>query len=359
MKLRVHLKKTIDDSYDIHIGIRLADAVKQIAKMKLGSKYFIITDTNVQKLYGKKFCRLMTEWKLETVLLSIHSGEEYKNRQTKALLENEVLKLNAGRDSVFIALGGGVVGDITGFVAATLHRGVPFLQIPTTLLAQVDSSIGGKVAVDHPLGKNLIGAFYQPKAVFIDTTTLHTLPDSEFSNGMAEIIKYAAIMDADLFEFLDANSKKILNNDERVLNKIIKRCCELKRYVVERDEKETDLRRILNFGHTIGHALESLMNYKMSHGQAVAIGMVAETKISVALGLIEPDAVECIEYMLRKYNLPTEIPSNIDLKKLFEATLQDKKAKSGIVHYSLLQEIGKAKVGVPLTHLEALKLFRQ
>ncbi len=359
MKLRVHLKKVVDDSYDIHIGMSLADAVKHIAKMKLESKYFIITDANVQKLYGKKLSRLMTDSNLETVLLSIPPGEEYKNRQTKALLENELLKLNAGRDSVLIALGGGVVGDLVGFVAATLHRGVPFVQIPTTLLAQVDSSIGGKVAVDHPLGKNLIGAFYQPKAVFIDTTTLHTLPDSEFSNGMAEVIKYAAIMDADLFEFLDSNTKKILNKDERFLNKIIKRCCELKRYVVERDEKENDLRRILNFGHTVGHALESLMKYKMSHGQAVAIGMVVETKISVSIGLIEPDAVECLESMLRKYNLPTEIPSKINLAKLFEATLLDKKAKSGIVHYTLLEEIGKAKVGVPLTHKEALKLYKQ
>ncbi|TAK59085.1 MAG: 3-dehydroquinate synthase [Bacteroidetes bacterium] len=357
--LKVHLRKTVDDSYNIYIGMNFSNAVKHISSLKLGSKYFIITDRTVKKLYGNQLLKLMYENGLNASLLSIPAGESYKNRQTKEWLENQLLNKKAGRDSVIIGLGGGVVGDISGFVAATLHRGVPFIQIPTSLLAQVDSSIGGKVAVDHPKGKNLIGAFYQPRAVYIDPAILNTLPDQEFYNGMAEVIKYAAIMDKNLFAYLEKKSNIILQRDSQSLLKIIKRCCELKRYVVERDEKETGLRRILNFGHTIGHAIELLMKYKISHGQAIAIGMVAETKISASLGLVEPDAVQCLEYMLRLYHLPTFIPSATNLPALFRLTLQDKKSKAGVVHYTLLEEIGKAKVGVALTEKEALTRYKQ
>ncbi len=358
-KLRVHLKKSVDDSYNIFIGMKLADVGEHLQSLKLGNTYFVITDSNVHQLIGKKFTQQLNNSGLNATLLSFPAGEASKNRDTKNMLEDKLLALKAGRDCVIIGLGGGVVGDMAGFIAATLHRGVPYVQIPTSLLAQVDSSIGGKVAVDHPKGKNLIGSFHQPKAVYIDSKVLNTLPANEFYCGMAEVIKHGAILDRRFFEFLHKNSDVIHNHEEAALLTIIKRCCELKRSVVEKDEKETDLRRILNFGHTVGHAVELLMNYKLSHGEAIAIGMMVETKISVSLGLIEPDALPCMEFILSLYRLPTILPPQLQLQKLFNATLQDKKTKAGVVHYTLLEEIGKAKVGIPLTPKEALTLYKQ
>ena len=358
-KLRVHLKKSVDDSYTIFIGMDIADIAGHIQSLNLGNSYFVITDSNVNKFFGKKLTQQLVKTGLKTTLISFPAGEASKTRQIKNALEDKLLELKAGRDSVIIALGGGVVGDMAGFLAATLHRGIPYVQIPTTLLAQVDSSIGGKVAVDHPKGKNLIGAFYQPKAVYIDSKVLSTLPVHEFYCGMAEVIKYGAILDTKFFEYLHKNSDTILSHDEATLNTIIKRCCELKRMVVEKDEKENDLRRILNFGHTVGHAIELLMNYKLSHGEAIAIGMMVETKISVSMGLIEPDSLPCMEFLLSMYHLPTTLPPQVQLQKLFTTTLLDKKAKAGAVHYTLLEEIGKAKVGIPLTPKEALTLYKQ
>jgi 3-dehydroquinate synthase len=249
-----------------------------------------------------------------------------------------------------------MIGDLAGFVAATLLRGIPFIQIPTTLLSQVDSSIGGKVAVDHPLGKNLMGAFYQPKKVFIDVDTLKTLPVKEFRNGMAEVIKYAAILDSKLFSYLEKNNSKIINHSARggqasrrvessTIIHLIHRCCELKKMVVEKDERETGLRRILNFGHTIGHAVESLSNYKLSHGEAVAIGMVAEAKISAALGMLDQSEVERLYNLLQLYKLPTDIPSKMDTHKIVRLTLHDKKVQQCKAQYTLLEKIGKAIVG--------------
>jgi 3-dehydroquinate synthase len=355
--VKVNLKQIIDNSYDIVIGTSLNEATKNMASLKLGSKYFVITDTNVAKLYGKMLVQTLSQYTSNSKLLSIPAGERSKNRKVKEQLENQLLSLKAGRDSVIIALGGGMIGDLAGFVAATLHRGVPYVQIPTTLLAQVDSSIGGKVAVDHPFGKNLIGAFYQPKKVYIDVSTLKTLSNAEFSNGMAEVIKYGAILDRKLFEYVEQHCKEILKRKTEVLVKIIKRCCELKRDVIQKDEKEIGLRRILNFGHTIGHAIEVLSHYKISHGKAVAIGMSAEARISASYGLIGKTSVIRLENLLKSFSLPTELPPNTNLKTLFQATMQDKKVRDGIVHYTLLEHIGKAKVGVPLSVSEAMKLF--
>lgn len=357
MTTRVHinLRKTIDDSYDIVIGTRLKQMAKDILSLKLGSKYFVITDTNVAKLYGKSFSQMLPSSKL----LTIPPGEQSKNRKTKELLENQLLSFKAGRDSVIIALGGGVIGDLAGFVAATLHRGVPYIQIPTTLLAQVDSSIGGKVAVDHPLGKNLIGAFYQPKKVYIDVSVLKTLPEKEFINGMAEVIKYGAILDEKLFTYLENHRNELLKRKNHVLVKIIKRCCELKRDIVQKDERETGLRRILNFGHTIGHAVELISNYKVPHGYAIAIGMVAESKISVSMGLLSGLDFSRLANLLLQYKLPITFSRKLNATELFNATLQDKKVRNGIVHYTLIERIGKAKVGVPLNTSKAIKLFFQ
>ncbi|MBI3766041.1 MAG: 3-dehydroquinate synthase [Ignavibacteriales bacterium] len=291
-------------------------------------------------------------------LLTVPAGERSKSRRSKELLENNLLALGANRDSLIVALGGGMVGDLAGFVAATLLRGIPYIQIPTTLLAQVDSSIGGKVAIDHPLGKNLIGAFYQPQKVYIDIGALKTLPDREFSNGLAEVIKYAAILDSELFDELEQKQSKILSRDEKSLLNIIKRCCELKKSVVEEDEKETDYRRILNFGHTIGHAIERLSKYRIPHGQAVAIGMVAESTMSSHLGILPARHAERITSLLKMYNLPTEIPSTIKLEAIMRATLQDKKVHRGMTHYTLLERIGRARVGVRLSLKQARLLVQ-
>jgi 3-dehydroquinate synthase len=292
--------------------------------------------------------------RVDANLLSVPPGEKSKTRKTKERVEDRLLMSGAERNSTIFGFGGGVIGDLAGFVAATLHRGVPYVQIPTTLLAQVDSSIGGKVAVDHPLGKNLIGAFYQPKEVYIVAEFLATLPDREFRNGMAEVIKYAAIMDKTLFVTLEKNVGKILKRETRLLFPIVRRCCCLKKTVVELDEKESGLRRILNFGHTIAHALERMTSYRISHGEAVAIGMVAETKISASHGLLSVKECARLQRLVRAFGLPSDIPRSTDLRKLLKETLSDKKLINGVVHYTLLRQLGKAEVGIPLTTDEAL-----
>jgi len=357
MKLHINLKKITDNSYDIIIGTKLAAVAREIAKWNDISKYFIITDSNVKRLYGDELFKTLRSYKIEVHLLSVLAGEKSKTRKTKERLEDKLLKLKADRSSLIIALGGGMIGDLSGFVAATLMRGIPFIQIPTTLLSQVDSSIGGKVAVDHPLGKNLIGLFYQPKKVFIDVETLKTLPQREFRNGIAEVIKYAAIFDRNLFSFLENNQSKISVHsakggqasqqvDSSTILHIIHRCCELKKMIVEKDEREIGLRRILNFGHTIGHAVESLSNYKLSHGEAVSIGMIAESKISAALGMLKQSEVERLNDLLKLYQLPTDIPSRMDKNKIVQLTCHDKKVQQGKVQYTLLDKIGKAIVGI-------------
>ena len=353
--VRINLKRKIDDSYNIEIGTTLSEAAKSISGSFPHAAIFVITDTIVGQLYGKSFLRAVNQPPRH--LLIVPSGEKSKNRNAKEKLEDKLLALHANRISVIVALGGGVIGDLAGFVAATLLRGVSYIQIPTTLLAQVDSSIGGKVAVDHPLGKNLIGAFHQPKKVYIDPATLRTLPDEEFTSGMAEVIKYAAIMDKTLFGYLEGNNNKIRARNIDALHYIIGRCCKLKKSIVEKDEKEAGLRRILNFGHTIGHAIESLSNYHIPHGQAVAIGMSCEAKASVRFGLLTEHAFQRLERLIAAYHLPTSIPSKMNLATILELTARDKKARDGAVHYALLERIGKARVGVPLSIAQTRQLL--
>ena len=345
-KVHINLKKEVDDSYDIVIGTSLASAARDIKKILLADRYFVVTDSNVERLYGKKFLRLIKEYDPSPALVSVPPGEASKSRTTKGMLEDRLLALGVSRSSAVIALGGGMVGDLAGFVAATLFRGIPFIQVPTTLLAQVDSSIGGKVALNHPRGKNLVGAFYQPKKVYIDVGTLRTLPADEFANGLAEVVKYGAIIDRNFFSFLESNRRRILSRDEACLTTVIRRCCVLKKGIVEIDERETNYRRVLNFGHTIGHSLETLTGSRLSHGKAVAIGMVAEATISAGLDLLQAGEVTRLKNLLNFFNLPTAIPGSIDFTKLLATTLQDKKMHKGIVQYTLLKEIGTAQIGV-------------
>ena len=355
--MKINLRRIIDTSYEIKFVRTIADAASDIRSSYPSASIFTITDSNVAKYYGRSFVKSLRGKAIP--ILKIQSGEASKSRKTKEYLEDKLIALGAERDSVIVALGGGVIGDVAGFVAATLHRGVPFIQIPTSLLAQVDSSIGGKVAVDHPLGKNLIGAFYQPKKVYISPSTLKTLPEEEFRSGMAEVIKYAVILDGTLMVFLEKNRLSILQRKPAVMRTIIERCCELKRRVVEKDEFESDYRRILNFGHTIGHAIEQVSHYRIPHGKAVAMGMIAEAKLSVKMGMLSQKEAVRLERILTAFGLQTIIPPSIKTSMLFDATLQDKKMRNGSVQYTLLQKIGNAHVGVPLTQKHAQELFEQ
>jgi 3-dehydroquinate synthase len=358
-KVRVNLTKKIDNSYDIIIGRGIFGKVAtELKKSKLGSRYVIITDTNVEKLFAKDFLRDFVMNRLDTYLLRFKAGEQQKSRATKAFLEDELLDFNFTRDAVVIALGGGVVGDIAGFVAATFNRGIPYVQVPTTLLAVIDSSIGGKVAIDHPLGKNLIGAFHQPKKVFIDLDILKTLPKKEILNGLAEIIKHAIIADKDFFTFLEKNIEGILKLDSKLLEKTVKRACEIKARIVEADEKESGLRKVLNYGHTIGHAIEALNNFQISHGEAVSIGMVLEAELAKELKMIKSKDVERIKALLKKIGAPTKIPKGIRHKDIIKKTLLDKKVRAGRVEYSLPLKIGKVKPEIPVDDKVVSKVIK-
>ena len=344
--IRVNIPKD-KFSYDIQIGISFTKAAEDILRRYPGSKKFIITDSHVGRLYGKKLSRALNQSSRYTLV--VPAGEKSKSQKTKDTLETELLQLHADRQSVIIALGGGMIGDLSGFVAATVFRGIPLIQIPTSLLAQVDSSVGGKVAINHPFGKNLIGAFYQPHHVYIDTSVLETLPDREFRSGLAEVIKYGAILDADFFKYIERNHQKILARDHTVLTAVIQRCCELKRNVVQKDERESGLRKILNFGHTVGHAIESLSHFRLLHGEAISIGMIAEAKLSTrTTGLALTDVFR-LQSILDRCHLPTEISSSYSVHKLLPIISYDKKNAGGVVHYTLLASIGKAIIDVPVS----------
>jgi 3-dehydroquinate synthase len=345
-RLHVRLQRTIDDSYDIEIGISFKRIANDIIRRWPEASFFIISDSNIHGLYGKAFATLLRNHGRSVSLLTFPAGEKQKNRHTKERLEDELLKQSVERSSLIIALGGGVTGDIAGFVSATMLRGVPYVHLPTTLLAQVDSSVGGKVAVDHPSGKNLIGAFYQPKKVYIDVSTLQTLPDREYRCGLAEVIKYGIALDKNLFLYLERNIHRILNRNNACLEYIIRKCCALKKGIVERDERESGLRRILNFGHTIGHGIESASGFRLNHGEAVAIGMAVEAKISSAIQMTNDIPVQRLTHLLRQYGLPVEIPGGITLQTILSRTAHDKKAVHGTVLYTLLTGVGRAEPGV-------------
>ncbi len=345
-RLHVRLQRTIDDSYDVEIGITFRHIARDIIRRWPESTLYIISDSNIHGLYGKKLANILRKHGRSVSLLAFPAGEKQKNRQAKERLEDQLLKHRVERDSLIIALGGGVTGDIAGFVSATMLRGIQYVHIPTTLLAQVDSSVGGKVAVDHPSGKNLIGAFYQPKKVYIDVSTLRTLSDREYRCGMAEVIKYGITLDKNLFLYLERNIHRILSRNNACLEYIIRKCCSLKKDIVERDERESGLRRILNFGHTIGHGIESASGFRLKHGEAVAIGMAVEAKISSAIQMTSDITVQRLTNLLRQYGLPVSIPGRISLQTILSQTAHDKKAVHGTVLYTLLTGVGTARPGV-------------
>ena len=297
-----------NNSYTIVIENGLRHRLpEEIKKIYSGSKIAIVTDNNVGMYYGSQLESGLQAAGYETVLITLPAGEHTKDFMVLPRIYDQLLDFQLTRDELIIALGGGVIGDVTGFAASSYLRGVPFIQIPTSLLAQVDSSIGGKVGVDLARGKNLVGAFYQPKKVFIDPQMLDTLPDHYFRDGMGEVIKYGCIKNAAFFDFL----KTMHTREELMLHieDILYTCCDIKRRVVETDEKDTGERMLLNFGHTIGHALETYTDYsKYSHGEAITIGMVAITRLSEKKGITKPGTADEIEALAKQIGLPTDIP---------------------------------------------------
>lgn len=336
------------NSYEILIApgtlIELGD---RMSSLNVGKKVLLVSNPIIFKHYGETALNALTSSGFEVSTHIIPAGEQYKTLDSIQKLYDTALENRLERSSTLVALGGGVIGDMTGFAAATWLRGINFVQVPTSLLAMVDASIGGKTGVNHPQGKNLIGAFYQPKLVLIDPSVLQTLPPREFRAGMAEVIKYGIIWDADLFEKLEAtkrlNSYEDIN--EELLQTILTRSCQAKADVVSKDEKEAGLRAILNYGHTIGHAIESLTGYRdINHGEGVGIGMVAAGDIAAKMGLWETAEAKRQNVLIEKAGLPTQIPSNLDTEAIVEALQKDKKVKAGKVRFVLPTQIGVATV---------------
>ncbi len=339
--MTVHLRKEVDESYGIHIEAGVFRKVpKDLHASPIGHKYAVITDSHVRGLLGTRLLDDLQDEGLEASLMDFPAGEESKSLRTVEALTRMMLKNGLDRKSAVIALGGGVVGDVAGFVAAIYMRGIPYIQIPTTLMAQVDSSVGGKTAVDLPEGKNLLGAFHQPKRVYIDPTVLSTLPRRQVSNGVAEIIKYGVIYDRALFEYLEANTATILGLDEQALTHVISRACQIKSEIVQKDEREENLRAILNYGHTLGHAEETCHPYPHRlHGEAVAIGMNYAGSLAVQKGLWRDVDLKRQNALISSLGLP--LRSTYDPKALVKAMRYDKKAEGGRIMFVLPARIGQ------------------
>ena len=328
------------NSYEILVGSGLlAQAGQQLKEIMSADKLVIITDPTVRSHYGRAIEQSLAGSGFKATVLAVPEGEEQKSLETAGGLYHELSRVHAERSTPILALGGGVIGDLAGFVAATYMRGVPFIQVPTTLLAQVDSSIGGKVAVNHGQLKNAIGAFYQPRLVISDIATLRTLPRTEISDGLAEIIKYAVIRDRELFAYLEENLDQIIALDERALEEIVFRSAGIKAEVVEKDERDLGLRNILNYGHTIGHAIETASDFEIEHGGAVALGMLAAGRISSKLGMLDKNELNRLKDVVQRAGLPIKIPG-LKIEKIIQAMKHDKKILKGKIRFVLAKSIG-------------------
>jgi 3-dehydroquinate synthase len=346
-------------SYNIRIGEGLlADLGTDCARLGLGKRVAIITDSHVGVRYAAAAQHLLARSGFEAFAITVPAGETAKRLKTVQACYDELAARRLERKSWILALGGGVVGDLAGFVAATYLRGIPFVQAPTTLLAQVDSSVGGKVGVNLDAGKNLVGAFYQPRLVLCDLAALKTLPDREYRSGLAEVIKYGVIYDRRLFELLERAMPRLLKRDPKTLEPVVARCCAIKSEVVQQDETEGGLRAILNFGHTIGHGLEAISHYgKYLHGEAISIGQVAAARLSARLhGLPATDA-DRIRRLFEQAGLPTRVKLNRRQRsRLLEAIQLDKKISQGEVKFILARRIGRVDFGrkVPSRELDTV-----
>lgn len=336
------------NSYHIAIASGILPQLgEQMNQLNLGKKVLLVSNPEIFSLYGETAIKSLQEAGFEVFHHLIPAGEQYKNLDSIATLYDIALQHRLERNSTLVALGGGVIGDMTGFGAATWLRGVNFVQVPTTLLAMVDAAIGGKTGVNHPQGKNLIGSFYQPKLVLIDPLVLKTLPEREFRAGMAEVIKYGIIWDENLF--LQLEKAEFLDSFERInpelLQTIIMRSCQAKAEVVSKDEKESNLRAILNYGHTIGHAIESLTNYDLIvHGEGVGMGMVVAGNIALELKMWTKEEGDRQNILIKKSGLPTEIPAHLNSDDIINLLNNDKKVKDGKVRFILPTKIGKVVI---------------
>ena len=332
-------------SYDICIGPSILPQMGERLQEFHFSSVALVSNPTVYALYGDTLLDSLKKAGVDAAVVTIPDGEEYKELLWAYHIYGELLKYRLDRASALIALGGGVIGDITGFVASTYMRGISLVQVPTTLLAQVDSSVGGKTGVNHPEGKNMIGTFHQPRLVWADVDTLRTLPRREFLAGMAEVIKYGVIWDKAFFEFLEKNREKILGLDSGAIQFIIRRSCEIKAEVVSRDEREGGLRAILNYGHTIGHALETATGYTAHlHGEAVSIGMYCEALLSSLLGLMERKEAERVGSLIDAYGLRSKMVPGVDEQRMISSMQLDKKAVAGELKFVLPEKIGSVVV---------------
>ncbi len=340
----VQLKKIVDDSYNIEVGFELTDRlINDIKNGLVGNikKFAVVTDSNVKPLYAEPIADKLKSCGYTVNLFSFEAGEKSKTRATKEFIEDSMLERGYRRDCCIIAVGGGVVTDLAGFVAGTYGRGVPFINYATTLLAAADASIGGKTAVDTPLATNLIGIFNQPKKVYLDISTWKTLPKRQIYSGMAETIKHACLADKEFFDYLDKNMEKIYEINSEACEHISEVNCKIKYNVVMKDEKESGLREILNLGHTVGRAVETVSDYRLLHGEAVSIGLTAEVKLSEKLGYMTSEEANKVIELLKKANLPVSIPDYIDREALVKKLYTDKKVKNGQLRFVLQNGIGK------------------
>jgi len=346
-----------DRSYPILIGTDLLEQSGILDPYLDESDVMIVTNDVVAPLYLDKLKKILGTRRVNSVILP--DGEDSKTIETLELVLDSLVEQRYSRDCVLLTLGGGVVGDVGGFAAATYQRGVAFIQVPTTLLAQVDSAVGGKTGVNHPGGKNLIGAFHQPRCVLIDTSSLATLPDREFSAGLAEVVKYGLIADADFFGWLEQHADDLLNRAATALQHVIRRSCEVKADVVAQDERETGQRALLNLGHTYGHAIERTLGYgEWLHGEAVAAGICMAAAFSERLGMLAVEDVERILALLARLRLPI-VPPKLDAKEFLAAMSLDKKVRAGEIRLVLLKGIGTAEVVAGYPQDEMIKLLQE
>lgn len=374
MTFNVPLKKVVDTSYDIEIGKdlfeKMADDLKN-GLIKKVNKYAIITDKNVEALYAEKMLKTLKDAGIEAEVFSFEAGEQNKSRETKAMIEDLLIDKGYRRDTCIIALGGGVVTDLSGFLAATYCRGVPVIYYVTSILAAADASIGGKTAIDTPAATNYIGVFNQPNRIYIDIDTWKTLPVREIRAGLVETIKHACILDEEFFLYLENNIEKIVTLDgEAVLDNevcehISNTNCQIKFNVVVEDEQESNYRQILNLGHTIGRALEPLTNYELNHGEAVSIGLAYQAEIANKLGYLDKESADRIVKLLKLTGLPTEVPENITTEVLVEKMHTDKKSRNNQIRFIIQEKIGKVaknddgNYSIPISDQKLKEMIKQ
>ena len=340
-KIRLNLDRKTARSYDIHVGRDILDrAGLLLAKNNWASRYAVVSDSRVASLYGDEVLALLRRMDLKVDRIEFPEGEASKTVPTCLGIIEKMAALGMDRTSAVIALGGGVTGDVAGFAASIFMRGIPCIQIPTTLLAQVDSSIGGKTGVDTEAGKNYIGTFHQPKAVFSDISFLKTLPEAEIRNGLAEIVKYGIIESPEILDLLEGQAEALLQRDAALLESLVLKCCRIKKGIVELDEKDTGLRRILNFGHTVGHALEAESDFRLSHGDAVSIGMAAAVSVSERMRYLSAEDRERILALIRGLGLADRVPRDLAVEGILSRLKKDKKKQGSAVHFVLLKRPG-------------------